>query len=200
MNHAAVRAVSMHTLNRQRANIVLSSMFANGKVLAPREVSRQERVFERDGILRWKEARAVGWAKIGVSLQSILDSMRTSPSATGTHHRSSETLAKLLHAFENESSVVWMRNQHVLIVLKEKASSESHLKAWALALWVTHKALDNPAASSTDETTLQLLTSSLGELSSRWHADVVALKAAGWNVETASLETASARRIRVDTS
>ena len=189
----------MHTLNRQRANIAFSAMFADGRILAPREVSRQERVFERDGILRWKGARAVGWAKIGVSLHSMFDLMSTSSRIAKTYNSSSETFAKLLRVFGKESYLVWVRERSILIVLKEKASSESQLKAWALALWVAHRALEDPTTLSSDETTLQLLTSSLGELSSRWHADVAALKAAGWDVETASLETASARRVQIDT-
>ena len=198
MNHAAVRAVSMHTLNRQRANIVFSNILANSRVLTPRDVSRQERVFERDGVLRWNGARAVGWAKIGVSLQTVLASMGSSHRTTETYKNSPEVLARLLLVFEKESYLVWMKKEGVYIVLKEKASSESQLKAWALALWVAHRAHQNPATMSSDETLMQLLTSSLGELTSRWHADVAALKAAGWDVDTASLETTSARRIQVE--
>ena len=188
----------MLTLNRQRANIVFSNILANGKVLTPREVSREERIFERDGVLRWNGARAVGQAKIGVSLQAILASMGSSHSVTQTYENSAEALARLLLVFEKESYLVWMKNEDVCIVLKEKASSESQLKAWALALWVAHRAHQDPAAVSSNETLMQLLTLSLGELTSRWHADVAALTAAGWDVDTASLETASARRIRVD--
>ena len=189
----------MDTINRQRANILFSNILASSRVLTPREVSRQERVFERDGILRWNGARAVGWAKIGVSLKAMLALISSSHSATQTYKNSPEAFARLLFVFERESFLVWMSNEDVYIVLKEKASSESQLKAWALALWVAHRAHQDPTAMSSDETLMQLLTSSLGELTSRWYADVAALKAAGWQVDTASLETASARRILVDT-
>src|ERR1700753_1137715 len=69
-NYLAVRAVCMQTLNRQRANLVFSSLLEQiasdkttnrgAKTLprlvypTPEEVRLQERVFERDGVLRWK--------------------------------------------------------------------------------------------------------------------------------------------------
>ncbi|TKA67954.1 hypothetical protein B0A49_07548 [Cryomyces minteri] len=51
-NHAAVRAVSMRTLNRQRANLVFSHLIEDDEVLTPEEVSKKERIFDWDGVLK----------------------------------------------------------------------------------------------------------------------------------------------------
>src|ERR1700709_2496622 len=62
-NYLAVRAVSMRTLNRQRANLVFSALLEDHYTVGkehvkpfptPEQISIQERVFERDGVLRWK--------------------------------------------------------------------------------------------------------------------------------------------------
>ncbi|KAH7125338.1 vitamin B6 photo-protection and homoeostasis-domain-containing protein [Dendryphion nanum] len=52
-NYAAVSAVSLRTLNRQRASIVFATAIQTGRVLGPAEVARVEKVFEWDGVLRW---------------------------------------------------------------------------------------------------------------------------------------------------
>ncbi|PLB46949.1 DUF647 domain protein [Aspergillus steynii IBT 23096] len=81
LNYAAVRSVQMTSLNRQRTNIVFSTLFESDPdfntkgfgssnqvkereqdmgsdqtkwcILSPAEVARQERIFETNGILRW---------------------------------------------------------------------------------------------------------------------------------------------------
>ncbi|KAI9039106.1 RUS1 family protein [Aspergillus affinis] len=85
LNYAAVRSVQMTSLNRQRTNIVFSTLFESDPdvdfkgfsdsrqvkqrqrgmgfdqtswlVLSPAEVTMQERIFETDGILRWSSTR-----------------------------------------------------------------------------------------------------------------------------------------------
>ncbi|PWY76213.1 DUF647 domain protein [Aspergillus heteromorphus CBS 117.55] len=85
MNYAAVRSVQMTSLNRQRANIVFSTLLASDpdlssqfltihpdhehqkndthdqpswRTLTPAQVANQEKIFEIDGILRWSQAAA----------------------------------------------------------------------------------------------------------------------------------------------
>ncbi|PYI04939.1 DUF647 domain protein [Aspergillus sclerotiicarbonarius CBS 121057] len=78
LNYAAVRSVQMTSLNRQRANIVFSTILSSDpeltlltlpeptkqqptqkhtqspwKTLTPAQVAKQEKIFESDGILRW---------------------------------------------------------------------------------------------------------------------------------------------------
>ncbi|KAK9461744.1 vitamin B6 photo-protection and homoeostasis-domain-containing protein [Lipomyces oligophaga] len=70
-NYRAVSSVVMETLNRHRANIVFSSIIdavapqfldaevdsiseiSAGMIMSPKQVSRCERILERDGVLRW---------------------------------------------------------------------------------------------------------------------------------------------------
>src|ERR1700709_848660 len=76
-NYLAVKAVSMRTLNRQRANLVFSTFLEDSKSIhkeqslkalpTPEEISLRERIFERDGVLRWKGSEIIGYCEIGVS-------------------------------------------------------------------------------------------------------------------------------------
>ena len=198
MNHAAVKAVSMDTLNRQRANIVFSTLLDNSKILTPENVSRRELIFERDGVLRWG-IQSIGRAKIGVSLQTLLTSFGPAHSMTSSYRNGSIELERLLEVFRLEDYLLWFDSSHraAYIVLKEGASASSQLKAWAHSLWAARRyQIDHATgAESSEQGTLQLLTSTLGELSSRWETDMDSLTAAGWDIGTASLETTSATRI-----
>lgn len=198
MNHAAVRAVSMHTLNRQRANIVLSNFLADDKVLTPEEVSRQERIFELDGVLRWKGSTVLAHAKIGVTLTSITTSRH---SVTGSIRID---MAKLADVYRHEEYLLWYEaaSRTAYIILKEGATSTSQLKAWTHALWIAHRhaaieatgdALDKMAASRLTEATLK-------ELSSRWGGCLERLKKSGWDTKVANLETTSGTRIKIHAS
>ena len=203
MNHAAVKAVSMHTLNRQRANIVLSNMFVSKRMLSPEQVSKQERIFERDGILRWQGTRVVGYARIGVPLTTLLKSLSSAHPNTSSHTDPTVDLASLYEVFGKEEYMLWFDSQHgvAFIVLKDRVTPPSQLKAWAHALWMAHHwhyhVDDAIGADLTAPKMLQLLRSTLEELTSRWDQDVTSLTKAGWDIETPSLETTSATRIHI---
>ncbi|CAI7614749.1 unnamed protein product [Penicillium glandicola] len=108
MNYAAVRAVQMTSLNRQRANIAFSALLDSDqslalyldldpgptptqtekewKFLTPAQVSKHERIFHRDGALQWTQHSSthtvthhIGSAQIGVSMSAFLGG-----SASGT--------------------------------------------------------------------------------------------------------------------
>ncbi|MCJ1258880.1 hypothetical protein MMC24_006714 [Lignoscripta atroalba] len=201
MNHAAVKAVSMHTLNRQRANIVLSTFLERGEALTPEHVSKQERIFEWDGALRWEGSPILARANIGVSLQSLLNSMTPGHSVTGSIRNASIDIGKLAEVYRMEEYMLWFdsRRRAASIVLKEGASPTSQLKAWTQALWIAHRHdhRDATSAGSTDEGTLQLLRRTLEELTSCWDGCLESLRGAGWDLGIASLETTSATRVRV---
>ncbi|KAA6410511.1 MAG: hypothetical protein FRX48_05933 [Lasallia pustulata] len=201
MNHAAVRAVSLHTLNRQRANIVLSNFLANnGEVLTPDEVSSQERIFELDGVLRWKGSKVLGRAKIGVSLAST--SLASRHGMTGDRRIGTVMdMAKLADVYRHEEYMLWYEavSRTAYIVLKVGASPTSQLKAWTHALWTAHRhaavqatgdALDQMAASRLTEATLK-------DLSLQWSGCLERLKSSGWDTEVANLETVSGTRIQI---
>ena len=202
MNHAAVRAVCLRTLNRQRANLVLSTLISQGRAPTPVEVSKRERIFEWDGVLRWEGARAIGKARIGVSVQTLLNSLGPVHGRTSSYRTSYKVLENLEEIFRFEDYLIWYNSsfQEASIVLKVGASSTSQLKAWAHALWIAQQCNHSHATSaeSDDQAMLQLLKSTIGELSRRWSWHLLSMKAAGWDLETASLETGSATRISVE--
>ncbi|KAK8228395.1 hypothetical protein HDK77DRAFT_431121 [Phyllosticta capitalensis] len=88
-NYMAVRSVSMRSLNRQRANVVLSHLLAHDKVLTPETVAAgHERIFElRDGVLRGAGREVLGWARLGVGLWEVLDVLPASPGGSKARGR-----------------------------------------------------------------------------------------------------------------
>lgn len=203
MNHAAVRAVSMHTLNRQRANIVLSTFLDDGTTLTPIEVSRQERIFEWDGVLRWKGSSPLAKAKIGGTLQGIVSSLGPSHPVTGATRDTDSVLVQLVEMFALEDYLLWYSSSDrvVYIVLKDSVPAQSQLKAWAQGLMLVHR-LPNLqlaiGATNEKDKVLELVQVSLSDVSKRWDTCTGQLKAAGWDLDVASLETASGTRIRLD--
>ena len=201
MNRAAVRAVSMHSLNRQRANLVFSTFLDQNKVLTPKEVSLQERIFEWDGVLRWRSSSPFAKSKIGLTLRELLASLAPAHEMTGSIRDGGAKVMRLIHLYSQEGFLVWydapQRVGH--ISLKEGAPSSSQLKAWALILWVAHRQRQAGAhaTSASFESALELHRTTLQELSSRWLDCIERLRTAGWDINVANLETTSGSRIRV---
>lgn len=197
MNHAAVRAVSLHSLNRQRANILLSNLLVDDKVMTPDEVSSQERIFEWDGVLRWRGSIPFAKAMIGVNLHSLLKTLAPAHIVTGAIHDGDLILERLVRIFSGEDFLVWYASpkRTAYIVLKGQASAKAKLKAWALALWVAHRFGEQHATGAKTEDLLQLLEITLRDISNKWGDFVERISAAGWDVDIANLETSSGSRI-----
>ncbi|KAL8697571.1 MAG: hypothetical protein Q9201_007058 [Fulgogasparrea decipioides] len=208
MNRAAVRAVSMQSLNRQRANIVFSTFLEQDKVLSPKEVSLRERIFEWDGVLRWGSSSPFATARVGLPLRDLLTSMAPAHEKTGSIRDAEARVVRLIQLYSQEKFLVWydapQRVGH--IVFKEGAAAKCQLKAWALVLWISHRHLlaeESKGAHATSamfESTLDLHRTTLQELSSRWPDCVSRLGTGGWDVDIASLETRSGNRIRLQAS
>lgn len=203
MNHAAVRAVRMHTLNRQRASIVLSTFFDRGTALTPLEVSQRERIFEWDGVLRWRGSSPLATAKIGGPLQGIVSSLGPRHPVTGATSDTDSFLVKLIEMFAREDYLLWYSSSDrvVYIVLKDSVPARSQLKAWAQGVMLVHrlpKLRLAIGATAEREQVLELVRTSLSDVSKCWDTCTEQLKAAGWDVDVASLETASGTRIRLD--
>ena len=201
MNHAAVRAVSLHSLNRQRANIVLSNLLVDNRVMTPDQVSSQERIFEWDGILRWRGSSPFAKARIGVTLHSLLETFAPAHIVTGAIRDGDLILERLLKIYSHEDFLVWYDapKRTAYIVLKGQVSAKAQLKAWALALWGAHRFERQYATGANTENLLQLLEVTLGDISNRWGDFVERIKAAGWDIDTANLKTSSGSRICLDT-
>ncbi|MDI1487152.1 MAG: hypothetical protein OHK93_006420 [Ramalina farinacea] len=203
MNHAAVRSVSLHTLNRQRANLVFSAYLADGTVMSPKKVSNQERIFERDGVLRWKGQGPIGSARVGVSLQDLLKAWAGAQSVTGSFRDPDAILSRIVEIFSDERYLLWYQhlNREVCIALKEGATAQDQMKAWAHALWLAHR-LESAslATGATPDKVLGVIQQVRTDLSTRWVACMQDIKSAKWDLNNANLETTSGLRLHVGDS
>ncbi|KAK2781885.1 hypothetical protein FQN52_001285 [Onygenales sp. PD_12] len=220
-NYAAVRAVNMTTLNRQRANIVFSTLYDEDHVLTPAQTSKGERIFERDGILRWKASSTIlGSCCIGVSFQDLLLS-RCGSSRRNSIRDVGLDIPRLLHIFEKEEYILWFNpvSKKGIIVLKNNVTPVSQLKAWSHALMVSkYVAAESQNGSqklskeggnskrgqqgnynATDATNsmYSIFESTLQSHSKRFDNQILRLKEAGWDVDTPSLETRPGRRLEI---
>ncbi|GAB1195366.1 hypothetical protein APSETT444_004624 [Aspergillus pseudonomiae] len=238
LNYAAVRSVQMTSLNRQRANIVFSTLLESDtdldianfhptdrahptpkhnratqwQIPTPAQVSKQERVFETDGILRWFSAPStqhrVGTCRIGVSLEQFL-----APSATRTGSGSLKTSTPMSHLsslFSSEDYLLFLhRNRHswdARILLKTSSTTQSQLKAWMHALLAARVLCSSAEKKRTqDSTEVEYITYTISETltylneKSRMDQYMSALTQAGWDLDVAALETRSGRRVACET-
>ncbi|KAL8711644.1 MAG: hypothetical protein Q9220_004054 [cf. Caloplaca sp. 1 TL-2023] len=203
MNRAAVRAVSMHTLNRQRANLVISTYIDQNKVLTPKEVSLQERIFDWDGVMRWRGSSPMAKAVIGLTLRDLLSVLAPAHERSGSIRDGEAKLTRLVRLYRQEEFLIWydapQRVGH--IVLKEGAAAKFQLKAWAVVLLLAHR---HYAAQGSDATSaagfdsvLETHRATLDEICRRWGDLVDGLQAVGWDLNTEHLETTSGSRIRL---
>ena len=195
LNHAAVRSVSMRSLNRQRAGIVFAHLLAYDKVLSPQKVSQKERIFERDGVYRGIDDIVLGHGRIGVSLDTLVSAMARDGGRSGRDHVEAAQLRRLLEVFERELYVLWFDEQlsTAYIALKQDATAKTQLKAWLHGLFLAN---DSPISASPHgqfqrlATTLERTTKLFNEYDER-------IQAAGWNANIAALETRSGTRLAI---
>lgn len=213
-NYLAVRAVRMQTLNRQRANLVFSSLLeqlendetnynndinlSRGDLPlfvcpAPEEVRQRERVFERDGVLRWK-GEILGYCKLGVSLKTVLSCFDRPDSVTGSH-RGPQLLefSKLLNVFRNCGYIAWydQPRRTFLVVLEEGATPVTLLKAWMFALHFAKYGKIEGNVSLIEA--LEDTRSSLA----RVEDDMIHCIGKKWDLEVSAMETQSGTRIKM---
>lgn len=202
-NYAAVKSVRMRSLNRQRANIVLSQLLQDGRVLSPAEVSKRERIFERDGVLRWTDDSILGHCSIGVPLERMLGQMGQRHQRSGALHLPAITLSDLVQLYANDAYLLWSCGFETVIVLKE-CSPRDQLKAWTQALLLARKTWMNRTAGGDEHDTmggpLADLKSTLDKAQKLLNRYEAKMRDAGWDLELASLETQPGIRIQVETS
>lgn len=214
-NYAAVRAVSMRSLNRQRANIVFSRLIAQDRALTPDAVSKRERIFEKDGVLRWYDDRVLGRCSIGVKLETLCRCLGSRHQRTRSIDLQTADLSALVEIFQNERYLLWydVAKRHALVVLKQGSTSECQLKAWMHALLLAQRHAQQQRAgntgktgliaqeaanSNTEQTTngarLAELASTLDTVSETFPEHARRLRAVGWDTSIAALETRSGTR------
>lgn len=169
--------------------------------MTPDQVSSQERIFEWDGVLRWRDSLPFAKARIGVTLHSLLETFAPAHIVTGAIRDGDLILERLVRIYSHEDFLVWYDSPErtAYIVLKSQASAKSQLKAWSVALWGAHRFGRQHATGANTEDLLQLLEVTLRDITNQWDDSVERIKAAGWDIDTANLETSSGSRIRLNT-
>lgn len=208
MNCAAVRAVSMTSLNRQRANIVFSYILTGhcADVPSPKAISKHEWIFERDGVLRWNGVN-LGYCRIGVSLQTLLSRIGFQNKKTGAMDLQGVKLDELLRVFATEGYILWFDDERneVLIVLKKDCTALDQLKAWVHALMLVHsRSLCKHTlpffiqGAGYAAPRLAELKSTLEERRGVFDKYTEALRSKGWDLNVAALETRAGVRAVID--
>ncbi|KAJ6092966.1 hypothetical protein N7486_008255 [Penicillium sp. IBT 16267x] len=225
LNYAAVRSVQMTSLNRQRANIVLSALLSSDpdtlsiqdkptnpskskrqnqwKILTPAQVAQQERIFPRDGVLEWTSSpshpsKHLGTAEIGVSLPTFFSAH------SSTSFQTSIPMTKLHDLFAEEQHILFLYPRgakrkiwHASILLKKGCAVQSQLKAWMHALLAARVLSQSDTTAEGEQFVCQVLESTLRFLNdgSRAERYLTALAAEGWVLDIGALETRGGRRI-----
>ena len=195
MNYMAVRSVSMRTLNRQRANLVFSSILQTERCLTPQQVSAKERIFEIDGVLRGDDTKVVGHCQIGSPLSSLLEhTTAVRHTTTGSFIDVGVDMSQLLQMFAEEKYVLWydLKSRTAIIVLKKDATPLAQLRAWCHALLVAKTV---PKEDKLQSTILVVVAEALTKVSNLFEKHTSALLESGWDLSTSALETYSGCRI-----
>lgn len=194
----------MRCLNRQRANIVFGNLMHHGSVLTPTEVSQRERIFERDGVLRWVDDCVIGHCTIGVPLGVLLASMSQRHKRTGSLELSDIGLPDLMDIFVDQKYVLWFTDSEyeAIVVLKEGCTPIDQLKAWAHALLFAQD-LRNPVRKPKDGDTsprlrrADALRRTIGEADKLFAKYTALLRQEGWDLDVAALETRAGVRSQI---
>lgn len=168
-------------------------------MLTPDEVSSQERIFEWDGVLRWRGSLPFAKARIGVTLHCLLRTLTPAHIVTGAICDGDLILQRLVKIYRHEEFLVWYDSpkKTAYIVLKGQTPAKAQLKAWALALWSAHRFEKQYVAGANPDHLLQLLEITLRDISHQWDDSIERLRAAGWDTDIANLETSAGSRIRL---
>ncbi|KAB8230700.1 RUS1 family protein [Aspergillus alliaceus] len=244
LNYAAVRSVQMTSLNRQRANIVFSTLLDSDPDLdiddvnltlqahtkpkqtnvtqsksqwhipTPGQVSKQEKIFEADGVLRWISSAAstqykLGFCRIGVSLEQFL-APSSSPHTESGSLSTPIPMSWLFALFESEDYLLFLHHDCKLwnakILLKTSSTTRSQLKAWmhallaARVLCLSAEKAEVQGDEVENEHIKDAISQTLTFLNSECRAGqyMSALTQAGWDINIAALETRSGRRVAYD--
>lgn len=202
-NYAAVKSVSMRCLNRQRANIVISNILQSGRVLSPAEVSKKERVFERDGVLRWADDNIIGHCKIGVKMGTLVSLVGLRHGQTGSLEMRAIKLSDLMRVFEDEAYIIWKAHFDAVIVLKQGCTPVDQLKAWTQALLLAQRegtgVSDSKLRDDTSGDPLAELRATLEKTQQMFDAHEADLRNVGWDLDIAAVETRAGNRIESET-
>lgn len=179
----------------------------HGRVLSPAEVSERERLFEKDGILRWSNNKAIGYCRIGVPLHMLLSRIGSQQKYTGSSILPSDQLSELLSLFADESYLLWpgaSAEDEALIVLKAGCTPIDQLRAWAHALSIMQSVQGGSARNKRDgnnashaQVCIAELRRTLEDTRSLFSKYTDILVDQGWDLEVGALETLSGTRVYI---
>ena len=206
MNYLAVRSVCMRSLNRQRTNLVFSSLYQSSRLLTPAEAAHLERIFEKDGVLRWNADIVLGHCQIGVSLRRLLELMATKyHPKTGSFEEMEIDIEQLFDIFKEQGYIVWVdpKTKSAAVVLKVGATVEDSLKGWSHALLLARDMNSDILGSDgkkqeTREHLLKTMKRTLSKHNEAFPTYLTRLQEAGWDLDTAALETQPGTRLAVE--
>lgn len=215
MNYRAVRAVTMRTLNRQRANIVLSHYITCDEILTPSHASAKESIFDVGNELRDNIGRVIGSCEMGATLAELVNSLGEEEELTKSVQLRDSTLNRLMALYRSERYIMWPEHgiQTARVILKENCTPEDQLKAWYHALVTMYlvsgtlgakrkfdrAAKEESLRSGQDGFTMfKTVQYALEQTSEDFQSLGSKLRRAGWDLDTAALETHSGSRIAVD--
>jgi vitamin B6-dependent photo-protection and homoeostasis protein len=214
LNYAAVRAVSLRNINRQRANLLFSHLLAHDKVLSPKQVSRAERIFERDAVLRWTGTDVLGYCRIGVGCDRLcvmgkgIAGVGGNKAANRNKEPSMPQLAHLMDIFKHEEYILALDTAthtfNINIVLKTGCTSSGQLKAWLQALILGKELFDREKTQSVGAKTIAesdlsrvlAIKESLSRANNSFDEYSMRLLSVGWELKEAALETQSGPRVQ----
>nr|OQO09255.1 hypothetical protein B0A51_18340 [Rachicladosporium sp. CCFEE 5018] len=201
-NRRAVRAVSMRTLNRQRAGIIYHHL-RGGHVPSPEEVAHTEWIFEWDGVMRRADGSLLGHCTVGASISDLLSSIASTHSSTKSTTLGSISLTKLLLPFATEKYILWYeprtigRQLKVSIALKQGAECIDIIAAWWHAIAMSETVTGLSTGNAEDEGGLSVLEKTMRDVDQLLQKHRKPLEDLGWDLKTGALETRSGRRLDV---
>ncbi|KAI5359758.1 putative Root UVB sensitive family [Septoria linicola] len=206
-NRRAVRAVKMHTLNRQRATLVYHHL-RKGHVPTPAEVASQERIFERDGVLRSKDEAIIGHCSIGAPLSRLLAAIGDEQQTTKAVRVDETKLNQILSVYESSEHLLWLdktstkKRAEIFVVLKKQADFKTLTIAWwqALAFAESLRAVPLDVSITAPERISQLaeiVRKALGEVNKLWDLYHDQLEQLGWDMSSPALETVAETRVAI---
>ena len=158
-------------------------------------------MFERDGVLRWSDGEAVGYAKISVSLKELLGVMGSRHQTTGSLHLHGIGIGEVLDVFRDEAYILWpasSASQAALIVLKEGCTAVDQLKAWAHALLLAKRLRGQDDPASSPDRLIAELRRTLEDTRHTFERSIRVLRDKGWDMNVAALETRAGTRACIE--
>ena len=208
----------MTSLNRQRANIVFSTLLDSEKdldlgpdldldldskvlltLLTPAQVARQERIFNADGALQWTQWPTSGSGSGSATTHTLGSAQIGVSMSSFLDSVKTSTLNRLTALFQGEAYILSLcrknkKTWHVSILLKKGCSVRDQLKAW------THGLLAARILCEDGSEIFAVIEKTLSSLNGhdRFARYLSALSGVGWDVDIAALETGGGRRVDIN--